>query len=233
MDLSLIPLIVGNVVCSIGVIFVNKYLFTRLAFAYSATLTGFHFIATTMFSFALVHTGVENAGELEGRRVWVLALITSYSIWAQNLSLLVNTVSIYQVAKLFVIPTTVLLQLLIFRKRVALSTLISLIVVTVGVGLTTVEEIRGSSTGVLVALNGAVSTALQQLLYNVIMNDRKLSGVQLYYHIGPLCAGLMTFGGLLMDRFMSKSQEWIYEADIPGSTWVRRPAPLRACPHYY
>lgn len=220
-SVGLLSLIFGNVLCSIGVIFANKYLFATLNFHYSATLTGLHFLCTTIFSHALVAGGVERAGELDRRRVLVLAFLTSYAVWSQNVSLLVNTVSIYQIAKLFVIPTTVALQFAMYRQGISVKLQIALFVVTAGVGLTTVSAVEGSGFGLLVALNGAVSTALQQLLYNVMMNDRRLSGIQLYYHIGPLCTSLMLVGGFFMDSRIAGDGVWITQATIPAYTWVR------------
>lgn len=163
-------LIVSNVVVSLGIIFVNKHLFARLGFAHSGSLTALHFAATTAFCSLLVVARTQPVSTLDRRSVIILAGITAIGVWSQNLSLLYNTVSVYQVAKLCVVPITVALQFVALGKGVTARTTLALALVTAGVGTITLSDgiVGGSLSGLLLAFNGAVTTAVQQLVSTLL-----------------------------------------------------------------
>jgi len=119
---KIVAIITLNVLFSVGVIFANKHLFQDLKFTHSklptpntktlpllprltlslslhlgATLTGIHFVATTLFSYALHALKYEKVNELDWRTIFILSSVTSASILFSNLSLLLNSVGFYQV----------------------------------------------------------------------------------------------------------------------------------------
>jgi len=210
-----VPLVIFfNIVCSLGVIFANKYLFSELEFHYTGLLTALHFVATSILSWGLIGLKYEEANHLDWGKIFLMASVTCISIWFQNLSLFLNSVGFYQIAKLSVIPCTLLLQFLLYRIQVSGQTQLSLLVLTVGLGIATITQVDLRMVGFFAGLVGVTTTSLQQIVYSALMKDKKMTGTQLYYNIGPLSAALMMVGGFFLDAAMND------QVNIIHTTWT-------------
>jgi len=63
-----------------------------------------------------------------------------------------------------VIPCTLLLQYILYKMQVSGKTQVSLLVVTLGVGITTVTQVDLKFWGFIAALIGVTTTSLQQIV---------------------------------------------------------------------
>lgn len=86
------------------------------------------------------------------------------AIYCQNLSLRINTVTLYQVGKLLNIPAQCLMQYFTKGKVFSLWVYGSLVILTLGVALSTIAELDLDATiaGVFAALAGVVSVVTEQ-----------------------------------------------------------------------
>jgi solute carrier family 35 protein E3 len=63
------------------------------------------------------------------------SVIANLSIASLNVSLLVNSVGFYQIAKLLIIPFVAVMELLWFRRRFTPEVVASMVVVVIGVSI--------------------------------------------------------------------------------------------------
>lgn len=70
------------------------------------------------------------------------ALLNGLSIASLNLALGYNSVGFYQMAKLAVIPVTVLIHTTLYGKRYSLQVKLSLGLLLLGVGIATVTDVQ-------------------------------------------------------------------------------------------
>jgi len=178
-------------------------------FPIAGLLTGLHFTATSVLSWTLVTSGQEERNDLEWSRIIVLATVTCFSIWFSNLSLFLNSVGFYQIAKLSVIPCTLLLQWILYQIKVSDKTKLSLAILTLGIGIATITQVDLLLLGLVVAAFAVATTSLQQIVYSEMMKDKKLSGTQLYYNIGPLSAIIMLVAGTLIDQAANQNVSFV------------------------
>ena len=82
-----------------------------------------------------------------------------------NLNLNLNSVSFYQISKIAVAPTVMLLEACLYARLPSIPLIASVAVVCLGIGLATVSEIEGSSSleGALVGVGAVTMTALYQV----------------------------------------------------------------------
>lgn len=95
--------------------------------------------------------------------IW-FSFIAIAAIYTQNLSLRINTVTLYQVSKLLNIPAQCLFQYFTKGKVFNLWVYGSLVVLTAGVALSTIAEFNFDATigGIFAALSGVVSVVTEQ-----------------------------------------------------------------------
>mmetsp|Transcript_120182 Transcript_120182/g.218513 ORF Transcript_120182/g.218513 Transcript_120182/m.218513 type:complete len:382 (-) Transcript_120182:289-1434(-) len=156
-----VALLTANVACTIGIVVVNKLVL--MSFPYSMTLTWCHQVVA-----GIVIMGRKCRFQPEKplpfwTDVW-FSFIAIAAIYTQNLSLRINTVTLYQVSKLLNIPAQCLLQYFTKNKVFSLWVYGSLVVLTLGVALSTVAELDFEATiaGIVAALLGVVSVVTEQ-----------------------------------------------------------------------
>lgn len=110
-----------------------------------------------------------------------------------NLSLALNGVGFYQLAKIMTTPTVVLLNFLIFRKTVTLAICVALFAVCFGVVLTNSNAKDSNILGVLIAVGAFTVTALYQIWIGKKLQDFKVSSSQLLMNQAPLSIVLLAF----------------------------------------
>jgi solute carrier family 35, member E3 len=111
-----------------------------------------------------------------------------------NLNLAHNSVGFYQLSKLACIPCTIFLDWAFRGKRVSFPIALTLVLITVGVGLATVDDVR---VNVLGAVYGAVAilfASLSPILTSSYQRQLTCSSIQLLRLTSPIIAS----GTLLM-----------------------------------
>lgn len=151
----------SNVVSTIGIVLANKVIFNH--FPYPMALTCSHQIVAGVIL-------TLQQGAFQPKRsmpLWANAWTASLclaTIYLQNMSLLMNTVTLYQLCKMLVIPTQCLWQYLTKGTILSRHVYGSLLVLTVGVGISTVAELSFSATiaGLCVAVSGVIVIVIEQ-----------------------------------------------------------------------
>jgi solute carrier family 35, member E3 len=181
-----------NFACSVGIVFLNKFIFNNLLFGFGITLSVLHFVVTSaglaVAFFAL------NLFEHKRLKVWgdptlfLLAAAFAFSVPFCNLSIRSNTLGTYQVSKSFTTPLTVLIQTVAFNKRYGLSVLLSIALISVGVFVTAATDMQFSLDGFAFASMCVVATVLAQIYIKRKQVELGASPVQLMLYVVPLAS---------------------------------------------
>lgn len=132
-----------NTLSSVAIVFVNKSVFRDHAFNFPVALTFTHTIATWVGMEVLNRFGYftsKSTAQIRRASAAVSASFVGFVVLT-NLSLQINTVGFYQVAKILTTPAVVLIQSLVYSKSFHLEIKLSLVPVCIGVALATVGDI--------------------------------------------------------------------------------------------
>lgn len=105
-----------------------------------------------------------------------------------NLNLAYNSVGFYQLSKLACIPVTIVIERIFYGKTVSNPILLTLIPITIGVGIATVNDIQVNFMGTIFAVVAVVCTALAQIFTSANQKQLECDALQLLYHTSPLIA---------------------------------------------
>eukprot|EP00659_Diplonema_papillatum_P016610 gene16610-25477_t len=226
-----------NVVSCVFIIMVNKQLTSAkgYAFTFATTLSGMHFIITG-FASKLIKQYLddrkdeqnkqtdEKTDTKEKRHLPLMDLVTfvivaNLSIASLNTSLMINNVSLYQIAKLGIPPLSAVIERVWFGNSYAGNQIGAMFVTLVGVSLVTVAEFKvaGDSIGVGVALVSVVSSALQQILCGYYQRKNKMSSNDFLNAVSLWQGVTCLFFGPFMDYAFT--HEWVMRYQltyIPG-----------------
>ncbi|KAJ9567644.1 hypothetical protein OSB04_003610 [Centaurea solstitialis] len=151
-----------NIVTSVGIILVNKALMATYGFTFATTLTGLHFVTTTLMTLVLRWLGYIQPSHLPVADLLKFVLFANFSIVGMNVSLMWNSVGFYQIAKLSMIPVSCLLEVAFDKIRYSRDTKLSILLVLMGVAVCTVTDVSVNTKGFVAAFVAVWSTALQQ-----------------------------------------------------------------------
>jgi len=108
-----------------------------------------------------------------------------------NLSLALNPVSFYQIAKILTTPTVVAINFLLWGKRISTPLVMSILASCVGVGLTTSGFAVSNRAGTVVATAAFVITAFYQIWIGKKISDLAVSAPQLLLNQAPLSVAVL------------------------------------------
>ena len=110
-----------------------------------------------------------------------------------NLSLSLNTVGFYQLAKIMTTPTVVLLNFILLRKTISATMLLAILWVCVGVGLTSTTLALSNVLGAFAAVSAFTVTALYQIWIGKKIAELKISAPQLLLNQAPVSVVILAF----------------------------------------
>eukprot|EP00878_Enallax_costatus_P005590 GHUV01005863.1.p1 GENE.GHUV01005863.1~~GHUV01005863.1.p1 ORF type:complete len:373 (+),score=114.70 GHUV01005863.1:591-1709(+) len=195
-----------NVSTSVLIVFVNKLLMDPkkgYAFTFATTLCAFHFLSAAFCVKLSQWIGWSQAAPLPWRTTLYFALVANVSIASLNLSLLVNSVGFYQIAKLLIIPFVCVVELFWMKRRFTAPVVASILVVVTGVAIVTVTDISIKALGLCVAAVSVVSSGMQQILCGTIQRSHKLQSHQLLANTAPVQGVMLLAVGPLIDKAVS------------------------------
>ncbi|KAI8462371.1 MAG: triose-phosphate transporter family-domain-containing protein [Monoraphidium minutum] len=213
-----------NVSTSVVIVFVNKALIDPKkghAFTFATTLSALHFLvsAASLWLQAFI-TGVQHP-KLPWKDNLYFSLIANLSIASLNISLLVNSVGFYQIAKLLIIPFVAVMEMVWFQRRFTPPVAASMVTVAVGVAIVTVADVSVNTTGLVVAGISVVSSGMQQLLCGVIQRKHKLQSYQLLANTAPIQGAILIVLGPPIDF-------WITGSKVTDYSWTTAAALVMA-----
>lgn len=195
-----------NVVTSVGIIIVNKALMATYGFSFATTLTGLHFVATTLMTLVLRWLGYIQPSHLPFPELLRFVLFANFSIVGMNVSLMWNSVGFYQIAKLSMIPVSCFLEVVLDKVRYSRDTKLSIGLVLTGVAVCTVTDVSVNMKGFIAAVVAVWSTALQQYYVHYLQRKYSLGSFNLLAHTAPAQASSLLLVGPFMDYFMTSKR---------------------------
>ncbi|CAK7346737.1 unnamed protein product [Dovyalis caffra] len=209
-----------NVVTSVGIIIVNKALMATYGFTYATTLTGMHFVTTTLMTGVLRWLGYIQASHLPFSELLKFVFFANFSIVGMNVSLMWNSVGFYQIAKLSMIPVSCLLEVLFDKIRYSRDTKLSIGVVLLGVGVCTVTDVSVNAKGFVAALIAVWSTSLQQYYVHYLQRKYSLSSFNLLGHTAPAQAATLLLLGPFLDYWLTNQRIDTYDYNAASLMFI-------------
>ncbi|MEW5307165.1 MAG: hypothetical protein WDW38_002233 [Sanguina aurantia] len=206
----------SNVVTSVLIIFMNKLIMSVYKFVFATTICGLHFVSCSLAIWAAQGLGLTTHVAIPFKDALIFSLVGSVSIAAANLSLLLNTVGFYQIAKLMLVPFVCSVEIFHLRRQFPAPALASILVVMAGVAIVTVTDVGVNPTGVLMAALFVVASGTQQILVGTFQTKFKLSSHQLLANTAPIQGMLLLVAGPLVDRLVTERWVTSWEINVPG-----------------
>ncbi|CAI0549147.1 unnamed protein product [Linum tenue] len=168
-----------SVVSSVSIVICNKALISTLGFTFATTLTSWHLLVTFCSLHVALWMKLFEHKPFDARAVMGFGILNGISIGLLNLSLGFNSVGFYQMTKLAIIPCTVLLETLFFRKLFSRNIQFSLLILLLGVGIATVTDLQLNMLGSVLSLLAVLTTCIAQIALTLFI-------------VGPFLDGLLT-----------------------------------------
>lgn len=202
----------GNVSTSVLIIFINKVLMSRTGygFRYATTLCAFHYIVCTLSIWLTQAMGGIKAVKLPVNDLALFTVTANLSIVCLNLSLMLNPVSLYQIAKLLIIPFVCLVEKFWLGKEFTRGVITSVLIVVTGVAVVTVTDVGlgDNPAGLAVAAMSVISSGMQQIFCRTMQQKHKLSSHELLANTAPAQGWTLLLIGPFLDRYVSSS--WVF-----------------------
>ncbi|KAI3911361.1 hypothetical protein MKW98_010248 [Papaver atlanticum] len=200
-----------SVVSSVSIVICNKALISTLGFHFATTLTSWHLLVTFCSLHVALWMKLFEHKPFDARAVMGFGVLNGISIGLLNLSLGFNSVGFYQMTKLAIIPCTVLLETLFFRKLFSRSIQLSLSVLLMGVGIATVTDLQLNVLGSVLSLLAVLTTCVAQIMTNTIQKRFKVSSTQLLYQSCPYQAMTLFITGPFLDGLLTNENVFAFQ----------------------
>ena len=158
-----------NFVSAVGIIFVNKMLFSNLPvpFIYPLALSFLHYIVTYAGLLVLEHLQFfSRQPKPMTPRLWLLAAVVGIAPGLNNLSLKSNSVGFYTVVKLLVTPMICILEYAFQGKSVSTRRAFALLLLSIGVVISSVNDVELKPAGLTVASLWLPVAAVYKVLWS-------------------------------------------------------------------
>jgi len=175
---------VFNLFASVSIILVNKQIASVCGFHFILTLLFLNFLTTGSCLEALVRAGYLEVKHLPESDRWLLALMAMCTVLLNNASNEANSVGFYQITKLLIIPTVILIE----RSKGIVKTysrgiILSLAVASVGVAIATVSDVEVNVRGSVLAFFSILMTAQFQIWQGSKQHEHGVSAMQITYSV--------------------------------------------------
>ncbi|XP_024376113.1 UDP-rhamnose/UDP-galactose transporter 3 isoform X2 [Physcomitrium patens] len=193
-----------NIISSVGIIMANKQVMSRSGYNYrfATSLTAFHFSVTAGVGYLSSALGYSVSKHVPFNDLFLFSLVSNTSIVGMNLSLMLNSVGFYQIAKLSMIPTVCVLEWLLHGKTYTREMKISVFVVMIGVGVCTVTDVNVNFKGFMAALIAVLSTSLQQIYIGALQKKHSCGSFELLSKTAPIQAASLLLIGPFVDYML-------------------------------
>eukprot|EP00252_Welwitschia_mirabilis_P020310 TRINITY_DN4948_c0_g1_i3.p1 TRINITY_DN4948_c0_g1~~TRINITY_DN4948_c0_g1_i3.p1 ORF type:complete len:353 (-),score=40.19 TRINITY_DN4948_c0_g1_i3:219-1277(-) len=200
-----------SVISSVSIVICNKALISTLGFNFATTLTSWHLLVTFGSLHVALWLKLFEHKPFDARTVMGFGILNGISIGLLNLSLGFNSVGFYQMTKLAIIPCTVLLETLFFRKQFSRQIQLSLAVLLIGVGIATVTDLQLNLLGSILSLLAILTTCIAQIMTNTIQKRFKVSSTQLLYQSCPYQATTLLIIGPFLDGLLTNENVFAFK----------------------
>lgn len=182
-----------NLVSACAIVFVNKAVLSGVHFRFTVALTCIHTVATWLTSCVLCNLGIIVRKQLPKRAVASLAGAFAGYIVLCNVSLQRNTVGFYQLTKIMIAPTVLVMGAIAHRRAPSLSVALCVMVVSVGIGLATAfdTQVMTNLPGLVVGLLSVVVSAQYGTWIGSMTEQHDVTSMQLLEQYLPYASLMM------------------------------------------
>lgn len=194
---------------------------------FSCCLSGAHFLSAAICMRSAAALGIFNHSQAVPIQAAVIfAMIGSVSIGSANVSLLLNSVSFYQISKLLLTPLVCLIEATLYHKRFSISSILSMLLTCAGVMIVITSSVTPNSNqnasisllGLIISAVFLISSAFQQILTRQYQVEFDLQPYQLLCITAPFQSLFLLALGPSLDLLITK--EWIITWLLEDSTSV-------------
>lgn len=193
--------LVVNVVSSVLTIVLNKAAALNEPFKFGTLLTVFHFIFAHVVLRILAYYGVFKVVEIPNNVKFPLVSAYAGYVFFNNISLLTNSVSFYQITKLLVTPLVLVIQSRFYNMHVSRKVKLSLLPLLVGSSVYITTDVHTSLQGAVFALLATVSNALYTVWGGTMQRNTHANGMQILFHQSMWSALILLPAVLFFDDF--------------------------------
>jgi solute carrier family 35 protein E3 len=191
-----------NVVSSVGVIFINKRLvFMAAGFSFGTTLTIIHFVVTFVGCLGFAAIKYYEPKRLEVTRVISICFAFCGYVAFNNMSLLTNSVGVYQISKIVCTPVIVGLEWFVYGQRQSKQTLLSLLPVCVGVFVTVYSDSSVNLKGTFWAILAIVANSFYTIWGKTKQRELGVTPMQILTYQAPISALMLVFLMPFIDNY--------------------------------
>ncbi|XP_050219624.1 nucleotide-sugar uncharacterized transporter 1 [Mercurialis annua] len=178
-----------NFVVAISIIFINKWVLQGAGFHFPICLSFIHYLISWILMALLKACSILPASPPSKSSLvslFTLGFVMSLSTGLANVSLKYNSVGFYQMAKIAVTPSIVLLEFVWFGKRVSFTKVVALTVVSIGVSVATVTDLQFSVFGACIALAWIIPSAVNKILWSTLQQRENWTALALMWKTTPI-----------------------------------------------
>eukprot|EP00199_Chlamydomonas_sp_CCMP681_P002716 CAMPEP_0119104708 /NCGR_PEP_ID=MMETSP1180-20130426/2856_1 /TAXON_ID=3052 ORGANISM="Chlamydomonas cf sp, Strain CCMP681" /NCGR_SAMPLE_ID=MMETSP1180 /ASSEMBLY_ACC=CAM_ASM_000741 /LENGTH=337 /DNA_ID=CAMNT_0007089539 /DNA_START=75 /DNA_END=1088 /DNA_ORIENTATION=- len=193
------PLLAGfycaaNIVVAACIVFANKWVFSYYNFKFVFALALIHTLFTVAGMNVLACMGFFIPKRIPVAKLIPLALGFVGYVVLCNVSLKINSVGFYQIMKIAIAPTVVVMEFLMFNKLPSRLMLCAVLVVCAGITVATVSDAVAiqNTMGLVVGIAATFVTALYQIWAGSKQRELQANSSQLLQAYTPHAAWLLT-----------------------------------------
>jgi len=209
----------SNVSTSVIIVFVNKALMDKngdYRYVFATTLCAFHFLSCAVSIWVAQVMGFADRARMPLGDTILFSVVANVSIASLNVSLLVNSVGFYQIAKLLIIPFVCCVELFWMKRAFTPEVTACVATVFMGVAIVTVTDMDVNTFGMAIAAVSVVSSGMQQIMCGTMQRKHGLSSHQLLSNTAPMQGCMLLLLGPYMDHAISGRWVMGYEYSVPA-----------------
>jgi solute carrier family 35 protein E3 len=192
----------ANIFASIGIIFLNKYIFSHCQIK-TMTLTAIQMMFTSLGLLICLQMNTFVRKSVPLTKVLPLAIAFCAFVVFTNLSLEYNTIGTYQLFKVLTTPVVALISWQYYKTKYSTMVIATLVPVVVGVCTHSVNDIKLTLFGTVIAAIGVLAASLYQVWVGERLKELDMNSQQLLYYQAPLSAILLIPFIFFMERLPS------------------------------
>ncbi|ROW17667.1 hypothetical protein VPNG_00959 [Cytospora leucostoma] len=210
---SSITWMVVNTFATIGIVFVNKAIFSDPSLKLAQlTFAAFHFTITwlTLYMLSRPRFAFFVPRRASVRDIAPLSVAMSLNVILPNLSLAFSTVTFYQVARILLTPCVALMNYVLYRQTLPSGAVAALVPACAGVGMVSYYDSlpaadasvkTTSGLGVVFAFTGIFASSLYTVWIASYHRKLQMSSMQLLFNQAPVSAFMLLYVIPFVDTF--------------------------------
>ncbi|XP_019183091.1 PREDICTED: uncharacterized membrane protein At1g06890-like [Ipomoea nil] len=179
-----------NFMVSVGIILGNKLVMGRVGFNFPILLTLIHYacawILLAIFRTLSLLPVAPPSKSTPFSSLFSLGAVMAFASGLANTSLKHNSVGFYQMAKIAVTPTIVMVEFILFTRKISFQKVLALSVVSVGVAVATVTDLEFNVFGACIAIAWIIPSATNKIMWSNLQQQKNWTALALMWKTTPI-----------------------------------------------